>query len=104
MVSSLFPPHKIDELADMAPGEAKVVRYDRHVAAIYKDEAHQIHAIDSKCTHMNCTIAWNTVEKSWDCPCHGSRFTCDGVVLNAPAQKDLDIVNIEEQINAPAYK
>jgi glycine/D-amino acid oxidase-like deaminating enzyme/nitrite reductase/ring-hydroxylating ferredoxin subunit len=104
LVSSLLPAHKLDELADMAPGEAKVVRYNGHVAAIYKDEAHQIHAIDSKCTHMNCTIAWNTVEKSWDCPCHGSRFTCDGVVLNAPAQKDLEVVNIEEQINAPAYK
>lgn len=104
IVTGLFPVHRLEELAEMAAGEAKVVRYEGHTVALYKDEEHQIHAIDSKCTHMHCTIAWNAVEKSWDCPCHGSRFTCDGVVLNAPAQNDLEVIDVAEKINAPAYK
>ncbi|HTB51569.1 MAG TPA: FAD-dependent oxidoreductase [Ferruginibacter sp.] len=92
LISSILPMAKIDELSDMAAGEARVVKYKGNTVALYKDEQHQVHAVDSKCTHMNCTVAWNSVEKSWDCPCHGSRFSYDGSMLTGPAVNDLELV------------
>jgi hypothetical protein len=86
---------KISEFADLAAGEAKVVKYDGHTLAIYKDEDHVIHAVNSACTHIKCTVGWNSVEKSWDCPCHGSRFSYDGTMLTAPARKDLEKIGLE---------
>ena len=81
---------KITEMADLAAGEAKVLKYDGHVIAVYKDEDHNVHAVNSACTHIKCTVGWNNTEKTWDCPCHGSRFSIDGEMLTAPARKDLE--------------
>jgi glycine/D-amino acid oxidase-like deaminating enzyme/nitrite reductase/ring-hydroxylating ferredoxin subunit len=104
LISTLMPAHIIDELTDIAAGEGKVVKYEGNTIALYKDEAHHIHAVNSKCTHMKCSVAWNSVEKSWDCPCHGSRFSYGGVMLTAPAQKDLEVINIEEVVTHSSYK
>jgi Rieske Fe-S protein len=49
----------------------------------------ELRAVDSECTHMGCTVAWNAAEKSWDCPCHGSRFDKYGKLVNGPAATDL---------------
>ena len=49
----------------------------------------QLHIVDTTCTHMGCELSWNSAELSWDCPCHGSRFTYDGKVMEGPAQKPL---------------
>jgi glycine/D-amino acid oxidase-like deaminating enzyme/nitrite reductase/ring-hydroxylating ferredoxin subunit len=77
-------------VADLAPGEAAVlVEGDERVAA-YRDDAGTVHAVSPVCTHMGCTVTWNTAETTWDCPCHGSRFTCDGAVIQGPAVKDLE--------------
>ncbi|MDP2947658.1 MAG: FAD-dependent oxidoreductase, partial [Nanoarchaeota archaeon] len=57
--------------------------------AVYKDGKGNIHSFNPYCTHMGCLISWNSAEKSWDCPCHGSRFTADGKIINGPALKDL---------------
>jgi glycine/D-amino acid oxidase-like deaminating enzyme/nitrite reductase/ring-hydroxylating ferredoxin subunit len=104
LVNTLLPAHKIDELADLAAGEAKVVKFEGTTIALYKDETHHVHAVNSTCTHMKCAVSWNSAEKSWDCPCHGSRFSFDGTMLTAPAQKDLETVNVEELISANTYK
>lgn len=85
---------KIKELAELAPGEARVVKYEGSTIALYKDESSHLHAVNSLCTHINCTVGWNSTEKTWDCPCHGSRFSMDGVMLNAPARKDLEKIDI----------
>jgi glycine/D-amino acid oxidase-like deaminating enzyme/nitrite reductase/ring-hydroxylating ferredoxin subunit len=104
LISTLLPAYKIEELADIAAGEAKIVKYEGHVLALYKDDTHRIHAVNSKCTHMKCGVAWNSVEKSWDCPCHGSRFSYDGTILTAPAQKDLEVINVEEIVAQHEHK
>ncbi|MGZ3952165.1 MAG: FAD-dependent oxidoreductase, partial [Flavisolibacter sp.] len=72
---------KLDSLADLAPGEAKIVRYEGKSLALYKDDGGELHAVSPVCPHAKCSVAWNTAEKSWDCPCHGSRFNADGEVL-----------------------
>jgi Rieske Fe-S protein len=57
--------------------------------AVYRDEAGALRAISPKCTHMGCTVDWNDAEKTWDCPCHGSRYGLDGKVIRGPAAKGL---------------
>lgn len=76
--------------ADLAPGEAAVLVEGTERVAVYRDPAGDIHAVSPVCTHMGCTVTWNTAETTWDCPCHGSRFTCDGQVIQGPAVKDLE--------------
>lgn len=74
---------------DLAPGEAAVLRTGVHRVAAYRDEAGALHTVSPVCTHMGCTVTWNTAERSWDCPCHGSRFKPDGEVLEGPAVRPL---------------
>ena len=57
--------------------------------AAYRDDSGMVHEVSALCTHLGCVVHWNTVEKSWDCPCHGSRFAPDGTVLNGPAREAL---------------
>lgn len=90
----LFPAHKLAELAEMAPGEAQVVNYDGHRVALYKDDEGMLHAVNPVCTHMKCEVGWNSAERSWDCPCHGARYDADGKVLNTPADRDLEHLDI----------
>lgn len=89
---------KINDLAELARGEAKVVKFEGHTLALYKDEEGQIHAVNSACTHIKCIVGWNEAEKSWDCPCHGSRFSFDGEMLTGPARKDLEQISLPELI------
>lgn len=98
LIGSLFPKEKLDELAGLANGEAKVVNYEGHKIALYKDEEGALHGVNPACTHIKCSVKWNMAEKSWDCPCHGSRFSFDGTVLTAPARKDLEPVKWEELV------
>jgi len=97
LISSFFPASKINELAEIAKGEARVVKYEGRSIALFKDEEGKIHAVDPACTHIACSVAWNDVEKSWDCPCHGSRFNIDGEVLTAPARKDLQVIELQKE-------
>jgi len=94
----LIPSDKLDELTGIAPGEAKVVRYEGQTIAVYKDEAGEIYALNSACTHIKCEVVWNNAERTWDCPCHGSRFSYTGEMLTAPARKDLATVEILSDI------
>lgn len=72
--------------AEVAPGEGKVVATAQGKLAVYREEDGELHAFSPTCTHMGCVLQWNGAEKSWDCPCHGSRFSAvDGRVLHGPA-------------------
>jgi Rieske Fe-S protein len=82
-------PAPADTPASIAPGTGAVVRIDGHRCAVYRDDADQLHAVSAVCTHLGCFVAFNDVERTWDCPCHGSRFSTDGTVLHGPAAKPL---------------
>lgn len=70
-------------------GEGCIVRDSNGEVAVYHSEDGLYHAVSANCTHLGCKVNWNSAEKSWDCPCHGSRFDIDGRVLNGPAQDPL---------------
>ncbi len=78
--------------ADLQPGDAAIIMMDGQKTAAYRDREGALHAVSATCTHLGCTVAWNAAESSWDCPCHGSRFDCDGRVLHAPATAPLSPV------------
>lgn len=89
-----FATEKIEEVSSLAPDEGRVVKLNTETMALYKDETGALHAVSPACTHMKCSVAWNASEKSWDCPCHGSRFSIDGEVLTGPADVDLELIEL----------
>ena len=93
-VGKWFGKEELQQVAALAPGEAKVVSYKDHTIALYKDAEGTLHAVDPICTHMKCSVSWNAAEKSWDCPCHGARFSFTGEVITGPANKSLEPVEI----------
>jgi glycine/D-amino acid oxidase-like deaminating enzyme/nitrite reductase/ring-hydroxylating ferredoxin subunit len=74
----------------VSPGEGRVVDTDDGPVALSRDEDGELHAVSAVCSHMGCLVEWNDGERSWDCPCHGSRFDVDGSVLDTPAVEDLE--------------
>ena len=79
---------------DLAVGEgAWYVQRGRRLS-LYRVDSRTYRAIDPRCTHLGCSVEWNPVERSWDCPCHGSRFDVDGRVLDGPAFRPLKVVNL----------
>jgi glycine/D-amino acid oxidase-like deaminating enzyme/nitrite reductase/ring-hydroxylating ferredoxin subunit len=82
--------HRADRpIDDLARGEGAIVSARGDKVAGYRDEDGELHAVSSRCTHLHCQVAWNGAERTWDCPCHGSRFSVDGDVLNGPAVEPL---------------
>jgi glycine/D-amino acid oxidase-like deaminating enzyme/nitrite reductase/ring-hydroxylating ferredoxin subunit len=78
-------PGETDDIANIPPGEGAVIRRGVHRVAAYRDDDGNIHERSATCTHLRCVVHWNSTEKSWDCPCHGSRFDAFGKVINGPA-------------------
>jgi glycine/D-amino acid oxidase-like deaminating enzyme/nitrite reductase/ring-hydroxylating ferredoxin subunit len=74
---------------EIAPGEGAVIRQGLKKIAVYRDEQGKRHEFSAVCTHLGCIVSWNSTEKTWDCPCHGSRFERTGQVINGPANKNL---------------
>jgi Rieske Fe-S protein len=72
-------------IEDLAPGEGDIVSTAGEKVAGYRDEDGRLFAVSPVCTHMGCQVNFNRAERSWDCPCHGSRFSPDGKVINGPA-------------------
>lgn len=77
-------------VASIAPGEGKVLTISGKRVAAHRTDAGELVKVSAVCTHMGCLVRWNTAERTWDCPCHGSRFTPDGLVLGGPAEAALE--------------
>jgi glycine/D-amino acid oxidase-like deaminating enzyme/nitrite reductase/ring-hydroxylating ferredoxin subunit len=75
--------------AEIPAGSGAVVGWGPMKQAVYRDEAGALHRRSAICTHLGCVVAWNDSEKTWDCPCHGSRYDAKGRVINGPAPSDL---------------
>lgn len=82
-------PGEVGSAAEIPRGSGAVVRRGFAKVAVYRDEADVLHEHSAICPHLGCVVHWNPVEHTWDCPCHGSRFTPDGQVINGPASKGL---------------
>jgi glycine/D-amino acid oxidase-like deaminating enzyme/nitrite reductase/ring-hydroxylating ferredoxin subunit len=80
----------VRSVEELSPGQGAIVRRGAGKVAAYRDEDGTVHAVSAVCTHLGCQVLWNSAEKSWDCPCHGSRFHYTGRVIQGPAVKDLD--------------
>jgi glycine/D-amino acid oxidase-like deaminating enzyme/nitrite reductase/ring-hydroxylating ferredoxin subunit len=78
-----------EAVEDIGLDQGKVVMVNGKQIATYKDATGQLHQVSAVCSHLGCIVAWNAAEKSWDCPCHGARFNCQGEVLRGPAVSDL---------------
>jgi Rieske Fe-S protein len=81
---------------ELRAGEGTIIRSGLKKIAVYKDEANQVHAFSAVCPHLGCYVRWNSDERSFDCPCHGSRFSCEGKVINGPALNDLTVLPEEK--------
>jgi glycine/D-amino acid oxidase-like deaminating enzyme/nitrite reductase/ring-hydroxylating ferredoxin subunit len=73
----------------LAPGQASIVKIDGENLAAFRDDEGKIHVVSAVCSHMGCLVGWNENDRTWDCPCHGSRFELDGTVLHGPATRPL---------------
>lgn len=74
-----------EKLASLAPGDSAIVDAEGETFAAYRAPDGELFAVSNVCTHAGCKVHWNSVETSWDCPCHGSRFRPDGTVIEGPA-------------------
>ena len=74
---------------DLARGQAAILKIDGKNVAAFRDEQGQVHAVSAVCSHMGCIVGWNETDRTWDCPCHGSRFELSGEVIHGPAVKPL---------------
>jgi len=83
-------PGEVSSPDEIKPGSGAIMRDGFKKFAVYRDEAGVVHIRSAVCTHLYCIVDWNSVEKTWDCPCHGSRFDPHGRVLNGPAVKELE--------------
>jgi glycine/D-amino acid oxidase-like deaminating enzyme/nitrite reductase/ring-hydroxylating ferredoxin subunit len=77
------------DVNEIIAGEGKIIQAGGEKIAAYRDHHNGLHLCSAVCTHMDCIVAFNEAERSWDCPCHGSRFTIDGEVIEGPAITDL---------------
>ncbi len=80
---------KENDIRTIKRNEGKIVEIEGKKFGVYCDEQDQLHYVNAMCTHLKCVVRWNNDEKSWDCPCHGSRFSFEGKVMNGPANDPL---------------
>jgi glycine/D-amino acid oxidase-like deaminating enzyme/nitrite reductase/ring-hydroxylating ferredoxin subunit len=96
-VSDRLVPPDAKQLGEIGPGEGKTIRVGGERLAVYRDPSGNVHACSAVCTHLGCLVKFNTAERTWDCPCHGSRFSIDGTVLDGPATRALARRSLEPE-------
>jgi len=80
---------KRGEVDEIGSGEGRIVGEGLGQRAVYRDDDGTLHELSARCTHLGCIVNWNTAERTWDCPCHGSRFAASGEVIEGPAVRPL---------------
>ena len=93
---------KIGKIEGIAPGEGRIVKHGGKQVAVSCGPSGELTAVSAVCTHLGCIVGWNPEDRSWDCPCHGSRFTAAGEVIAGPAVKPLEPVALEAETEAKA--
>ena len=88
----------LDSINDIPAGEGAIISKNLKKVAVYRDEQGTFHSYSAICPHLGCVVQWNADEKSFDCPCHGSRFTCKGEVINGPAVSNLSRVELKDEV------
>ena len=88
---------KLHSFGELKAGEAAILKIDGENVAGYRDEEGVLHAVSAVCTHMGCIVGWNENDRSWDCPCHGSRFALNGDVIHGPAVTPLEKKSAQNQ-------
>jgi len=81
-------------IKDVKQGEGKIVQVEGKKVGVYRDEDGKAYMLKPYCSHLGCELSWNNLDNTWDCPCHGSRFTYKGKSIYDPSIKDLDILEI----------
>ena len=92
MVRDLFAGAEGRSLRSVKRGEGRIVEHQGKTVAAYRNPSGTLTLRSATCTHMGCRVAWNDAEHTWDCPCHGSRFTPEGNVISGPAEAPLAAV------------
>jgi glycine/D-amino acid oxidase-like deaminating enzyme/nitrite reductase/ring-hydroxylating ferredoxin subunit len=82
--------NRTDDVRTLKPGDGKVLTIGGKAVACHRTDAGELVKVSAVCTHMGCLVRWNVSQRTWDCPCHGSRFTYDGLVLGGPAESALE--------------
>lgn len=82
-------PGELDSVEKLQPGEGAIVREGLTKIAAFRTEDGTLYKQSASCTHIGCHVHWNSLERCWDCPCHGSHFAVDGTALNGPAVSPL---------------
>lgn len=83
-----------DMISHIQNGEGKIIELDGKKTAVYKSEEGEVYALSPVCSHAKCIVKWNEFEKTWDCPCHGARYFPTGEVLEGPAVKGLERIEV----------
>jgi glycine/D-amino acid oxidase-like deaminating enzyme/nitrite reductase/ring-hydroxylating ferredoxin subunit len=94
LVMDRFRAPSPEVLSGLAAGEGRVIQSEGGPLAVYRAPTGHLSACSAVCTHLGCMVSWNTAEKTWDCPCHGSRYDAFGEVLNGPAIQPLERRNV----------
>ena len=94
--ADLITPGEVDSVAEMKPGAGAIIRRGALKVAAYRDDSGAIHELSAVCRHLGCVVDWNSLENTWDCPCHGSRYDARGQVIQGPANSDLPQAEPEE--------
>jgi Rieske Fe-S protein len=109
--NALYPAHVVaDRLTSLdvedrpvdalQAGEGGIFKGEQGKVAVCRDRNGVLHASSAVCPHMGCDVGWNVAEQTWDCPCHGSRFSPEGTVINGPAVTDLPPARIPTRTSA----
>jgi glycine/D-amino acid oxidase-like deaminating enzyme/nitrite reductase/ring-hydroxylating ferredoxin subunit len=87
---------EVESAVEIAPGQGAILNRGARKVAVYRDDDGGLHAMSAVCSHLGCAVNWNPAERSWDCPCHGSRFDAEGEVLHGPANSALSPVELDD--------